>query len=342
METRMDYFSNIEDTIKNKEEITIYNAISGEVKRNDYYTDKIKKLAAKLYSKYFAIFFIKLDFLRIFYELFVFSFSLYQVYTNNYSIGTAIVLIGYSVMITGPISYLNSILLNIKNSINAIDFLRELDVEEEQGEFLEKGIENISFNKVNYSVDGREILKDLSFTINKGEKIALLGPSGKGKSTIVSLILKDIPLTNGQITINNIDLKGIAKEYLYAQIAVLSQTSRLFPGTVEENLCLGKKGSNKEELEEMLKKFKLPFQLQYRIDENSANISQGEKERILLARALLANKNFVILDEPLEGVDLQNKGEILSYLKNYLEDKTAIIITHREEVGAICNKVIKL
>lgn len=336
---KMEYLSNVEDTINNKEEIHVLNAFSCELKRNSIFTEELKKMASKIFVRDFIHFFIELDFVRIFYELFVFAWGLYQAYIGSYQIGTGIVLIGYSTMITGPIVYLNSILLNIKNSLNAVDILKELEVKEEGVIVPEGEIEEIIFDKVNYTVNGRDIFKDFSFSIKKGEKIAILGPSGKGKSTLVSLILKDVKPTSGKILINGKDINFISKDWLYQQIAVLSQNSTLFPATIEENIKLGEDFYRREELEGILRKVKLPFDLDYTIEENASNVSQGEKERVLLARLIAHNKNFVILDEPLEGVDIETKKEIISFLKEYLKDRTVLVITHRDEIAqSLCER----
>jgi len=139
-------------------------------------------------------------------------------------------------------------------------------------------------------------------------------------------------------------LNFISKEWLYKQIAVISQNSTLFPVTMEENIKLGEDFyKDRKELEEILEKVKLPFGLNYTIEENASNISQGEKERILLARLVAHNKKFVILDETLEGVDAKTKNEIISFLKEYLKDKTVLLITHRVEVAhSLCGREIRV
>jgi ABC-type transport system involved in cytochrome bd biosynthesis fused ATPase/permease subunit len=120
---------------------------------------------------------------------------------------------------------------------------------------------------------------------------------------------------------------------------VLSQNSTLFPATIEENIKLGEDFYRREELEGILRKVKLPFDLDYTIEENASNVSQGEKERVLLARLIAHNKNFVILDEPLEGVDIETKKEIISFLKEYLKDRTVLVITHRDEIAqSLCER----
>jgi len=341
---KMEYLSNVEDTISNKEEVHVLNVFSYELKRNNVFTEELRRIASRILARDFIRFFIELDFVRVFYELFVFVWSLYGVYLGRYQIGTGIVLIGYSTMITEPIVYLNSMLFNLKNSLNAVDILRELEVKEESTIIHEGEIEDITFDRVTYTINRMEIFKDFSFSIKKGEKIAILGPSGRGKSTLVSLILKDVKPTSGKILVNGKDLNFISKEWLYKQIAVISQNSTLFPVTMEENIKFGEDFyKDRKELEEILEKVKLPFGLNYTIEENASNISQGEKERILLARLVAHNKKFVILDETLEGVDAKTKNEIISFLKEYLKDKTVLLITHRVEVAhSLCGREIRV
>jgi len=124
---------------------------------------------------------------------------------------------------------------------------------------------------------------------------------------------------------------------------VLSQNSTLFPATIEENIKLVEDFYRREELEGILRIVKLPFDLDYIIEENASNVSQGEKERILLARLIAHDKNFVILDEPLEGVDIETKKEIISFLKEYLKDRTALVITHKEEIAQnLCEREVRI
>lgn len=341
IEKKMGYLSGVEDTIVNKEEVHVLKAFSYEKNRNNLSTENLRKIATKILSMDFIHFFIELDFVRIFYELFVFAWSLYRVYAGYYQIGTGIVLISYSTMITGPIVYLNSILSNIKNSLSSIDIIRSLEEKNKAVAIApDEEIKEILFDEVNYSVNDREIFRSLSFKIKKGEKVAILGQSGKGKSTIVSLILKDIALSSGNIFINGHDINSISKDWLYRHIAVLSQTSTLFSDTIEENIRLGNNLFNRKNLEEILHKVRLPLKLDYKIEENATNVSQGEKERILLARIIAhgKDKDFIILDEPFEGLDIKTRNEILIFLKEYLKNKTVCIITHRDAISKILSE----
>jgi len=330
---RMQYFSDVEDSFSNRDEIILLNAVSYEEKRKYSFTEILKKVTTEALSLNFAYFFIKLDFVRIFYELFVFAWSLRMVYRGVYPIGTGIVLISYASMMGKPIAYLNSVLSGIQRGLNAIDIVSEIDRKNTEKDIQLRHITEISFKNVSYEIKGKRILTDLSFKIYKGEKVRIYGPSGKGKSTVVSLILKDVLPSSGEITINRININFISKEWLHKYITVLSQDSELFPGTIEENIRLNQENRLGISLKEILRMVKIKFPLDYRIEEDLSNLSRGEKERILLARFLYHSSEFVILDEPLGGVDKDTKGEILLNLRKFLVNKTVIIITHNKETG---------
>ncbi|MGC8691121.1 MAG: ATP-binding cassette domain-containing protein [Caldisericum sp.] len=340
------YLSDIEDTLTGKEEIENFRSFDHEENRNKDITEHLRKIHVKFLSRDFIHFFIELDYIRISFELFVFAFALFRSYEGYYPIGIAIVLISYSTMFTTPIAYLNSILSNIRNSITSIDIISNLFKSSKKKEITmpDEKVETVEFKNVTYADEKRTIIKNVNFTLLKNEKIAIIGPSGKGKSTIVSLILKDFKCEEGKILINNVNIENIPNEWLYSKIAVLSQNSSLFPASVKENIRIGNRFISDEKIREVLKMMELEsIDMNCIVEENGKNFSGGEISRLLLARTIVADKEFFILDEPLNGVDISTKQKIIESLKVMLKFKTVIIISHDIELAmALATKKITM
>ncbi len=326
------YLSNVDDIVKNREEVIAFDAVRSEKKRNDSLTENLRRIRYVLLSKDFIHFFVELDFTRIFYELFVFVWSLHSVYAGRYPIGTGLVLIGYGAMITEPISYLNSVFSAIRKNLNSAGIVASLSGKNSKLLAFHEPFESLLFDRVSLIAGGRRVFENLSFSVKRGEKVSLIGPSGAGKSSVVSLILKDREKSSGRILMNGKQIESIPKKQILHSVSVLSQNSALFPGTVKENVTLGASVSE-DFLNNLLKLLHVPFGPDYKIDANTENLSQGEKARILLARVIAAGREFMILDEPLEGVDEKTRNEILVFLKKYVRGKTLLLITHKTEIA---------
>jgi ABC-type multidrug transport system fused ATPase/permease subunit len=193
VEKKRKYLSEVEDTLTGKEEVENFRAFEYEEKRNRKITEALRKILAKFLARDFIHFFIELDYIRISFELFVLAFAFFRAYEGYHSIGVTIVLISYSRMFTTPIAYLNSILSNLRDSLTSLEIVSNLSKTKEEVDvkMRDEGIEKIEFRDVTCESGGREILKNLTFEIYKGDKLAIIGPSGRGKSTIISLLLRD-------------------------------------------------------------------------------------------------------------------------------------------------------
>jgi ABC-type multidrug transport system fused ATPase/permease subunit len=344
VEKKRKYLSEVEDILTGKEEVENFRAFEYEEKRNRKITEALRKILAKFLARDFIHFFIELDYIRISFELFVLAFAFFRAYEGYHSIGITIVLISYSRMFTTPIAYLNSILSNLRDSLTSLEIISNLSKTKEEVDvkMRDEGIEKIEFRGVAYESGGREILKDLTFEIYKGEKLAIIGPSGKGKSTVISLLLRDREYEKGDILINGVNLERVSREWLYSKIGALSQNSYLFPISVKENIRMGNAFLSEERIKSVLKMVRLwPIEMDRMIEDNGKNLSGGERTRLLLARLLVTDKDFLILDEPLEGVDTPTKREIIEGLKVMLKPKTAIVISHDIELlNALATKKV--
>ena len=196
----------------------------------------------------------------------------------------------------------------------------------------------IAFESVSFGYEGgrRPALEDVSFTLNAGETLGLVGPSGAGKSTIVWLLLRFYDPQQGRITLGGQDLREIPLETLRDQIAVVTQDTYLFQGTVAENLRLGRADASLAELEEAARAANahdfisgLPQGYETYVGERGVRLSGGERQRIAIARALLKAAPILVLDEALSSVDAQNEAAIQEALDRLMRGRTTLVIAHR-------------
>ena len=195
----------------------------------------------------------------------------------------------------------------------------------------------IDFKHVKFSyVPGKSILKDFTIDMYSGHKIALVGATGSGKTTIVNLLLRFYDIDSGQILIDGKDIKDISKKDLRDSISIVLQDAVLFGDTVENNVKYGKTDATDEEFENALKMAncygfvkRLPEQEKTILSEGATNISQGQRQLLTIARAILANPKILILDEATSSVDTRTEKKIQDALVKLMENRTSIIIAHR-------------
>ena len=209
----------------------------------------------------------------------------------------------------------------------------------------------LTFEEVNYAYSGgrRPALHDLSFTLNSGETLGLVGPSGAGKSTIVWSILRFFDPQSGRILLGGTDIREIPLAQLREQVAVVTQDTYLFHGTVAENLRFGKPGATQEQLEaaataanahEFIRH--LPNGYETVVGERAVRLSGGQKQRIAIARAVLKDAPILVLDEALSSVDAENEAVIQEALDQLMEGRTTLIIAHRLSSVIKADRIIVL
>ena len=195
---------------------------------------------------------------------------------------------------------------------------------------------NISFENIffYYEKDNFKI-EDLSFDIKENSITALVGESGSGKTTITNLLLRFYDVNQGSIKLGNIDIRDIPYDELLNRISIVMQNVQLFNNTIEENLRVGRKDANKEEIIEACKKSKihdfimsLPEQYETHIGENGGLLSGGQRQRISIARAFLKNAPILILDEMTSNVDPINESLIQEAITELAKDRTVLVIAH--------------
>ena len=210
---------------------------------------------------------------------------------------------------------------------------------------------DISMNNVTFQYPGtaKEVLDNFHLQISKGDRIAIIGKSGSGKSTILKLITGMLSPTSGSITYNGINLENINKEQLYRHIGFVMQDNILFHMSIRENLRYGKSEATEIEMLNACKQAgihdfvtNLPQGLDTIIGEKGLKLSGGQRQRIVLARLFLRNVDIYIFDEATSALDQHSETLVQDTIKNFAKDKTLIIVAHRESSIRLCNKVVKI
>ncbi|MGV3548878.1 ABC transporter ATP-binding protein [Rhizobium sp.] len=196
---------------------------------------------------------------------------------------------------------------------------------------------DIHYDKVSFSYDGdRPVIRDLDLTIRAGETVALVGPSGAGKTTICSLLPRFYEIDGGAITIDGMDIRDMTQTSLRNQIGIVQQDVFLFGGTIRDNIAYGKLGATDEEIMEALKQASLdtfveslPDGLGTPTGERGVKLSGGQKQRLAIARIFLKNPPILILDEATSALDTQTEQSIQRALARLSEGRTTLVVAHR-------------
>ena len=214
-----------------------------------------------------------------------------------------------------------------------------------------KNIDKIEFINVSFSYPeiNRKIIENMNLTINFKDKIGLVGERGIGKSTLIRLLLRFYDVTSGQILINGIDIKEYSLQDLRQRIGTLEQDTFLFNDSIAANIALGKPKATKEEIVKAAQMagiheliISLPEQYDTMMGELQNRLSGGEKQRIGIARVLLVDPDFLVMDEPTSSLDVINEKGLLKTLAEQFENKTWLIVSHRPSSLTGCDRVIKL
>ena len=273
---------------------------------------------------------------------------------GSLTIGGVFAFLSYSSYVTGPISsilniryFLSRILPSAKRLFSFLD----LKEEENPPNAIEVKKENqdIEFKNVSFSYEGNgEVLKDISFAVSKGEKVAIIGANGSGKTTILKLLLKYIEPTSGEIVIGEENIKRINTDTYRSLFSVVSQEPYLFHDTIYNNINLDGNAS-KEKVEKACRQSgasefisKLPKKENSMIGRNGARLSGGEKQKLAVARALVKDSPIVILDEATSGYDVESNLYLHNVLLSEFKNKFVIMITHRYDNLEGMDKVYRL
>jgi len=278
----------------------------------------------------------------------------YQVIKGRFTIGDIFAFWGYMVMATNPLNRISQTYSTIRGSIVSAGRIFELlDLEREEsdcGEAVEMPLvqgricyENVSFH---YTPE-TPVLKNLSFRIDAGQVLAIVGLSGGGKTTAVNLLARFYEPTGGAIYVDDMDISKVKLNSLRNQMAVVPQETMLFSGTIRENICFGKVDATDDEVEQasaaayahdFISQFSDGYETS--VGERGISLSGGQRQRIALARAILKNPRILILDEATSSVDALSEELIQKGLESLLKGRTTIIIAHRISTIRKAHKIL--
>ncbi len=305
---------------------------------------------------YFSIYYPLIEVLSSAAAGLVIWYSVIRLLKADLTIGVVISFVQYIWLFFRPLQHLSDRFNVIQTAIASSDRIIRL-LDEEEGIEDPSGMhhlatfrENITFSNVWFAYDQENwILKDISLEIRHGEKIAIVGATGSGKTTLINILSKLYPFQKGSITIDGAPLQEIEEHSLRKLVGVVMQDVFLFSGTIKENLAFGNPEVTDETIREAAKivgadRFidQLPGKYEYKVLENGTGLSSGQKQLIAFVRALLYNPEILVLDEATSSVDTETETLIDSATANLMRDRTSIIIAHRLSTVQKADRIIVL
>ena len=282
--------------------------------------------------------------------------TVYQIQSNEMSIGDFIIVNTYLIQLSIPLNFIGFVYWQIKQSLvdmeNMFTLLNEKTEITDNIDAKDLIISNasVTFKNVSFHYDEkRKIIKDISFKIYPNQTVAIVGPTGAGKSTISKIFFRFYDPTSGTILIDNQDIRKVTQKSLRKQIAVVPQDTVLFNETLFYNISYGNPNSSKEEIVQVTKMAKLhdfieslPDGYNTIVGERGLKLSGGEKQRVAIARALLKKPKIFFFDEATSSLDTKTEKEIQNNLENLSKNITTIIIAHRLSTVKNADNIIVL
>ncbi|MFS0602062.1 ABC transporter ATP-binding protein [Peribacillus frigoritolerans] len=260
---------------------------------------------------------------------------------RSISIGDIQAFITYSKQFTQPITQTANIANIIQSTVAAAERVFELlDEEEEMKEQTTVNIKRangaVSFEHVDFGYGEEMLIEDMNIDVLPGQTVAIVGPTGAGKTTMINLLMRFYELNGGKITIDGLDTRNMSRNDLRKNFGMVLQDTWLFNGTIKENIAYGKNGATDEEIFAAARTAHadhfirtLPDGYETILNEEASNISQGQKQLLTIARAVLADPPIMILDEATSSVDTRTEVFIQKAMNRLMEGRTSFVIAHR-------------
>jgi ATP-binding cassette subfamily B protein/subfamily B ATP-binding cassette protein MsbA len=280
----------------------------------------------------------------------------WQALTGEITPGGLLVFVSYMNSINNPIRTLAKLSAKISRAMVSAGRIREIFAIQPEIEDRPDAIDahnlqgEITFYNVSFGYgNGKNILNDVSFHIPVGKKVALLGASGAGKTTIISLILRLYEATTGQVVIDRVNIKNYQRESLRRQIGIVLQETILFGATVKENIAYGKPDATDSEIvtaamsanaHDFIMKLEKGYDTV--LGERGGTLSGGQRQRLSIARAFVRNAPILILDEPMTGLDVESEIAVREAMNRLMEGKTCLLITHDLQNAAEADWILML
>ena len=273
----------------------------------------------------------------------VLAFGAHHVLQHDMTAGELVVVMGYIASMYKPLEQISTTFSSLQQAFislrSAFDLLEtEPDIVEQPGALALSGVRGaVAFERVDFAYRGRSgTLKDVTFKVEPGQCVAIVGPTGAGKSTIAALIPRLADVNAGQVLVDGIDVRRHQLASLRGQIATVLQDTVLLDGTLRENIICGYPGARDRDVRRaarlaLVDEFaaRLPDGLDTHIGERGANLSGGQRQRVAIARAILRDASIVILDEPTSALDAGSEELLVAALANLPQGRTRIVIAHR-------------
>ncbi len=274
--------------------------------------------------------------------------------TGNTTVGTIIAISSYAARFWQPIMNLGNIFNNFINNIAYLERIFEtLDepvtvTDAENATKMPDIKGEVEFKNVTFSYEkDRPILKNVSFKVKPGESVALVGPTGAGKSTIVNLVSRFYNIDSGKILIDGVDISKVTLNSLRSQMGIMLQDSFIFSGTIADNIRYGKLDATDEEIKKASSTVcadsfisKMPEGYETEVHERGSTLSQGQKQLISFARTLISDPSILVLDEATSSIDVQTERALQIGLNAMLKGRTSFIIAHRLSTIKNCDKIM--
>ncbi|OGF62992.1 hypothetical protein A2926_04530 [Candidatus Giovannonibacteria bacterium RIFCSPLOWO2_01_FULL_44_40] len=290
-------------------------------------------------------------------QFLIYLIAIFLIRDGKLTIGELVMFGGYSAMFLGPFAFMGRNWQTIQNGITAIQYAEKiLNIPAEEYSpkntvILEKVIGEVEFNNISfwYSKKQGEVLKNINLRALPGEKVALVGESGVGKSTLVDLISHYYKPAAGKILIDGHNVKNLDLKFLRSQIAVVPQEIMLFNDTIKNNIKYGSFSASNEKIahatglahaDEFINNF--PRKYEQIVGERGIKLSMGQKQRVALARAFLRDPKILILDEPTSALDAKSEKFIQESLRELMHGRTTFIIAHRLSTVRDVDKIFVL
>lgn len=284
-------------------------------------------------------------------------YGLHEVLNGSITVGDYVAFMSYLLLLSGSVSSLFNAYLNLQPVLASLDRVTELfktGTEFEKDQKNQKGLKpdriagNIEYRGVSFSYEpDKPVLSNVNFKVGSGETIALVGLSGAGKTTLVNLLLRFYSPQAGAVYLDGIDIRELNTTWLRKEVGIVSQDVFLFDDTIENNIKYGRPAATLEEVIAVAKKahihediVKLPDGYNTLVGERGVKLSTGQRQRVSIARAFLRNTSILILDEPSSALDLETERKLKESLRELIRGKSAIIISHRESLLDIADKIL--
>lgn len=332
----------IRDTLTGIRVIRAFNKSEYELKRYDEVNEGYRKLLFNLNVKFSLITPIMMITIN-FANLAVVLVGANLVQGLQLDIGSLMAVIQYSALVLISLLMFAFIFVMVPQGLVAARRINEVLDQENIQKFVEterglEKIETVEFNNVSFKYEGaeKEILKDVNFTAKTGEKIAIIGSTGAGKSTLMNLLLRFLDTSSGELLYNGVNIQEYAEKELRQQIAFVPQNRMLFSGTIRENLKFGNENATDEEMIEALKLAEawefvssLEDGLDAHVEQKGDNFSGGQKQRLSIARALVKKASVHIYDDSFSALDAKTEARLRNNLKKINEDSIVFVVAQR-------------